>query len=134
LLGDLQLAYLGVEVPDVAALAGFLTDVVGLVSGDDPATWRNDDKAQRIIVTEGPAADATFVGFEAAGSEEWAATVARVEQAGYPVEHATPRGQGRGGSTGWRPSSPLAVFGSRWRSASPMPRRRSPRRWSPAGS
>lgn len=53
MLGDLQLGYLGVEVPDVAALGGFLADVVGLVPGDDPGTWRNDSKARRVVVTEG---------------------------------------------------------------------------------
>ena len=85
MLGDLQLGYLGVEVPDVAGLSGFLADVVGLAPGDDPGTWRNDSKARRIIVAEGPSADATFVGFEAAGPDAWAATVARLEDAGYPV-------------------------------------------------
>lgn len=43
-LGDLQVAYLGVEVPDTVALGGFLADVVGMVPGDDPGTWRNDRK------------------------------------------------------------------------------------------
>ena len=89
MLGDLQLGYLGVEVPDVAALSGFLADVVGLAPGDDPGTWRNDGKTRRIIVAEGPSADATFVGFEAAGTDAWAATVARLEDAGYPVTRAS---------------------------------------------
>jgi 2,3-dihydroxybiphenyl 1,2-dioxygenase len=89
MLGDLQLGYLGVEVPDPVALGAFLTDVVGLVPGDAPGTWRNDGKARRIVVTEGPSADATFLGFEAAGPDEWAATVARLEAAGYPVERVT---------------------------------------------
>lgn len=88
-LGDLNLAYLGVEVPDVEALDGFLAEVVGLVPGEDPDTWRNDGKASRILVTEGPANDATLVGFEAAGPTEWAATVDRLEHAGYSVAHAT---------------------------------------------
>ena len=89
MLGDLQLAYLGVEVPDVAALGDFLADVVGLVPGDAPNTWRNDHKAGRIVVTEGPAADATVVGFEAAGREQWTATVGRLAAAGYPVADAS---------------------------------------------
>jgi 2,3-dihydroxybiphenyl 1,2-dioxygenase len=88
MLGDLQLGYLGVEVPDPAALSGFLADVVGLLPGDDPGTWRNDAKARRLVVTEGPLADATFLGFESAGPEEWAAHVDRLEGAGYPVTHA----------------------------------------------
>jgi 2,3-dihydroxybiphenyl 1,2-dioxygenase len=87
--GDLQLAYLGVEVPDPAALGAFLADVIGLVPGEGPGTWRNDDRAQRIVVTEGPSADAAFVGFEAAGPESWAAIVARLEGAGYAVAHGT---------------------------------------------
>jgi 2,3-dihydroxybiphenyl 1,2-dioxygenase len=89
MLGDLQLGYLGVEVPDVAAFSTFLADVVGLVPGDDPDTWRNDRKARRVVVTEGPASDAIFVGFEAAGPDSWAATVSRLEGAGYSVVRAT---------------------------------------------
>jgi 2,3-dihydroxybiphenyl 1,2-dioxygenase len=89
MLGDLQLGYLGVEVPDAAALGGFLGDVVGLVPGDDPGTWRNDSKARRIVVAGGPSGDATFLGFEAAGPDAWASTVARLEKAGYPVVRAT---------------------------------------------
>jgi 2,3-dihydroxybiphenyl 1,2-dioxygenase len=89
MLGDLQLGYLGVEVPDPATVGSFLADVVGLVPGDDPGTWRNDSKARRVVVAAGPAADVSFVGFEAAGSAEWAATVTRLEDAGYPVGHAT---------------------------------------------
>ncbi|MCU1487098.1 MAG: hypothetical protein JWN67_3844 [Actinomycetia bacterium] len=89
MLGDLQLGYLGVEVPDVPALDRFLTEVVGLEPGDRPSTWRNDDKAQRIVATEGPSGDATFIGLEASGPDAWAATVARLEAAGYPVALAT---------------------------------------------
>lgn len=88
MLGDLQLGYLGVEVPDAAALGGFLEAVVGLVPGDDPGTWRNDRKARRLVVAEGPSADATFLGFEAADPDAWAATVVRLDEAGYPVAHA----------------------------------------------
>jgi 2,3-dihydroxybiphenyl 1,2-dioxygenase len=90
MLGDLQLAYLGVEVPDTTALAGFLADVVGLVPGDDSGTWRNDNKTRRLVVTEGPSADATLVGFEAANADALAATARRLDAAGYPVVHATP--------------------------------------------
>jgi 2,3-dihydroxybiphenyl 1,2-dioxygenase len=89
MLGDLQLGYIGVEVPDPAAFGGFLADVVGLVAGDEPGTWRNDAKTRRVVVTEGPSADATFLGFEAAGPDAWAATVARLEDAGYPVQQAS---------------------------------------------
>jgi hypothetical protein len=59
------------------------------VPGDDPGTWRNDNKARRIVVAEGLLADATFLGFVAAGPDAWASAVARLEEAGYPVVHAT---------------------------------------------
>jgi 2,3-dihydroxybiphenyl 1,2-dioxygenase len=90
MLGDLQLAYLGVEVPDPAELGRFLAEVVGLIPGDEPGTWRNDAKARRLVVTEGPAADASYVGFEASGPAAWAAGVRRVEDAGCAVTYATP--------------------------------------------
>ena len=89
MFSDLQLAYLGVEVPDVSALDGFLTEVVGLVPGDRQSTWRNDDKAQRIIASEGPSGDAKFIGFEVSGEDSWVTTLARLEAAGYPVTHCT---------------------------------------------
>ncbi|MEY2423233.1 MAG: hypothetical protein QOI95_3300 [Acidimicrobiaceae bacterium] len=85
MLGELQLGYLGVEVPDTAALDGFLENVIGLIPGDDPGTWRNDRKARRLVVAEGPSADATFLGFEAANPDAWATTVAQLENAGYRV-------------------------------------------------
>jgi 2,3-dihydroxybiphenyl 1,2-dioxygenase len=89
MLGDLQLGYLGVEVPDVEAMSAFLGDIVGLVPGDDPGTWRNDRKARRLVVTEGPTGDATFVGFESADADAWGATVAQLTEAGYPVARAS---------------------------------------------
>jgi 2,3-dihydroxybiphenyl 1,2-dioxygenase len=89
MLGDLQLGYLGVEVPDVEVVGGFLEDVVGLMPGDDPGTWSNDRKARRVVATEGPSGDATFLGFEAADSDAWAAIVARLDEAGYPAARAS---------------------------------------------
>ncbi|HUF98901.1 MAG TPA: VOC family protein, partial [Ilumatobacter sp.] len=57
------------ELPDPDALTSLFTDVVGLTPGDPTVdgdlTWRNDDRAHRIIVRPGPANDAVFVGFEA---------------------------------------------------------------------
>jgi 2,3-dihydroxybiphenyl 1,2-dioxygenase len=86
---DLQLGYLGIEVPDPAGLSSFLGDVIGLVPGepaDDGAlTWRNDSKAHRVIVQPGPANDAAFVGFEAANADVFAATVERLGAAGFEV-------------------------------------------------
>jgi 2,3-dihydroxybiphenyl 1,2-dioxygenase len=86
---DLTLAYLGLEVPDPASLTPFFGDVVGLVPGDPIAdgslTWRNDDRAHRLIVTAGPADDATVIGFEAADDATFDRTVTRLRDAGFEV-------------------------------------------------
>src|SRR5438309_1768740 len=67
---DLEVAYVGIEVPDPASLTPFFGDVIGLVPGEGAAggvtTWRNDGKAHRVIVQPGPANDAVFLGMEAA--------------------------------------------------------------------
>src|SRR5689334_16526383 len=89
---DVQLAYLGIEVPEPASLSTFFGDVIGLVPGEPAAdgalTWRNDDKAHRVIVTPGPANDAAFIGFEAANAEVLGATVERLNAAGFAATDA----------------------------------------------
>ena len=51
--------------------------------GDAPHTWRNDGKAQRVIVQEGSANDAAFVGFEATDGAAFDRAVARLHAAGF---------------------------------------------------
>jgi 2,3-dihydroxybiphenyl 1,2-dioxygenase len=90
----LQLAYLGVQVPDPSTLSAFFGDVVGLVPGMPGAsgtlTWRNDDKAHRVIVEPGPANDAIFVGFDVGDDAALDSLVARLADAGCRVEEASP--------------------------------------------
>ena len=90
---DLQLAYLGIEVPDPSSLSSFFGDAIGLVPGEPAAdgalTWRNDDKAHRVIVQPGPANDAAFVGLQAADATVLAAIVERLGDAGFAVEDST---------------------------------------------
>lgn len=86
---QIELAYLGIEVPDPEALTPFFGDAIGLLPGE-PAnggatTWRNDDRAHRIIVTPGPANDATFIGVEAVDAAAFDATVTRLGSAGFAV-------------------------------------------------
>jgi 2,3-dihydroxybiphenyl 1,2-dioxygenase len=84
---ELELAYLGIEVPDPASLSPFLGEVIGLVPGEPAgggvATWRNDGRAHRLIVRPGPARDAAFVGLEATGPASLDATVDRLRGAGF---------------------------------------------------
>ena len=77
----IELAYLGVEVNDLDGLTAVLEGVAGLVPGethDGVSTWRNDDRAQRILVTEGPADDATVIGFEVPSSDVAASVAERL--------------------------------------------------------
>ncbi|HVV35116.1 MAG TPA: VOC family protein [Acidimicrobiales bacterium] len=73
----IELGYLVIEVPDPDILTPVLRDVVGLMPGDAPNTWRNDDKAQRVIVQAGAANDAVAVGIEAVDAAAFDAVVAR---------------------------------------------------------
>jgi 2,3-dihydroxybiphenyl 1,2-dioxygenase len=89
----LQLAYLGIQVPDPTALSEFFGDVIGLVPGapgpDGVVTWRNDDKAQRVIVEPGPANDAAYVGFDAGDDASLDALIDRLDAAGFPATEGT---------------------------------------------
>jgi 2,3-dihydroxybiphenyl 1,2-dioxygenase len=99
----LELAHLVLEVPEPDDLAQTFTDVVGLVPGEPTdagaVTWRNDDRANRIIVRRGPANDAVAVGFAAADERAFAETVAQLVASGCDVtdddERAAERRVGR---------------------------------------
>jgi len=82
-MNEIELAYVGIDVPDPGSLDGFFRDVIGLVPGDDPHTWRNDRKVHRVIVHEGERNDAAFVGFEAADEAAFDRAVARLGAAGF---------------------------------------------------
>jgi 2,3-dihydroxybiphenyl 1,2-dioxygenase len=86
---QLEIAYLGLEVPDPSSLTRFFGEVIGLVPGESPSdgslTWRNDDRAHRIIVEVGDAGDASFVGFEAVDPAAFDAVVERLVAAGHDV-------------------------------------------------
>jgi 2,3-dihydroxybiphenyl 1,2-dioxygenase len=89
---ELEIAYVGIEVPDPAELSGFFGEVIGLVPGE-PAegavTWRNDDRAHRVLVRPGTANDATVVAFEAVDNEAFSATVDRLRAAGFSPTDGT---------------------------------------------
>ena len=85
----LELGYLVLEVPDPDSLAPVFADVVGLAAGERTAsgarTWRNDERANRLIVQAGPPNDAVAVGFEAVDAEAFDTTVARLQELGLDV-------------------------------------------------
>ena len=135
----LELAYVGVEVDDPDALGGFLTDVIGLVPGEPTtegdATWRNDERAQRIVVRRGPANDVVAVGFEAPSASAFAAATDRLARGRVRRRRGLARPSGRrAGSSASPTRSRPGACGSSWSTAWPTPARRSRRRWCRAGS
>jgi 2,3-dihydroxybiphenyl 1,2-dioxygenase len=89
---QIELGYLVLELPDPDTITPVLADVVGLVPGapaGDARTWRDDDRAQRIVVQPGPANDAVAVGFEAVDAGAYDATVARLRAIGADVTDGT---------------------------------------------
>ncbi|HEY2077085.1 MAG TPA: VOC family protein [Streptosporangiaceae bacterium] len=90
---DLELAYVGIEVPDPATLTPFFGAVIGLVAGDSDGppgtvTWRNDDKARRLLIQPGPANDACVVGLEAIDAAAFDRTAERLADHGYQLTEA----------------------------------------------
>jgi 2,3-dihydroxybiphenyl 1,2-dioxygenase len=77
-MNDIEIAYIGIEVPDPASLDAFFGDVIGLLPGDHAHTWRNDERAQRVIVEQGDANDVAYLGFEARDDDAFALLVERI--------------------------------------------------------
>jgi 2,3-dihydroxybiphenyl 1,2-dioxygenase len=90
----IELAYLGLEIADPTTLDHFLTNVIGLAPGEltesGAHTYRNDDRVRRLIVHQGPADDARYLGFEVADADSLATIVDRLHRMGAPVEIGGP--------------------------------------------
>jgi 2,3-dihydroxybiphenyl 1,2-dioxygenase len=86
---QIELGYLVLEVPDPHSLGSVLADVVGLVPGETTVagtdTWRNDDRAHRLLVQTGPASDVVALGLEAVDAAAFDATITRLEGFGADV-------------------------------------------------
>lgn len=84
---DLEVGYVGIEVDDPSAFTDFFSQVVGLVPGesttDGTSTWTNDAAVHRVILEQGPANDAAYVGFVAAHDGAFDAATARLTRAGF---------------------------------------------------
>ena len=84
-----RLGYVGFEVPNPKDWAAFFCDVVGLMPGDPrpdgSLTFRLDEYAQRFVVSEGPADDVAFVGWEVKDAEALGAMQRRLQEAGVSV-------------------------------------------------
>jgi 2,3-dihydroxybiphenyl 1,2-dioxygenase len=86
---QLELAYLGIQIPDPTALSPFFGEIIGLMPGEPTPsgalTWRDDDRAQRLIVEAGPADDAVYLGIEAADDASFDEIAARLGAAGHEL-------------------------------------------------
>lgn len=93
MLHEIELAYLGIEVPEPTGLSSFFRDVIGLAEGEPgrkgTTTWRNDDRAHRILVQPGPANDAVFIGLEASDASAFDATRNRLREGGFALVDAS---------------------------------------------
>jgi 2,3-dihydroxybiphenyl 1,2-dioxygenase len=83
---EIELGYLVVEIPDPEVLTPVFADVVGLMAGERTTagarTWRDDARANRLIVRAGPANDAVALGIEAVDTAAFDATVSRLHGIG----------------------------------------------------
>ncbi len=90
---DIELAYVGIAVPDPAVLSEFFGETLGLApgepTGDSTLTWRNDDAAHRVLVQPGVENDAVFIGFEAEDEAAFDATARRLGRAGFELSEGT---------------------------------------------
>jgi 2,3-dihydroxybiphenyl 1,2-dioxygenase len=110
----LELAYVGIEVPEPEVLAPLFGDVVGLIPGPasatDGSTWRNDDRVHRVLVEAGPANDATLLGFEAASPQRWSEIADQLRAAGFEVDECpASEGEARHVSRMARTTAPWGV-------------------------
>lgn len=85
---QIELGYLVLELPEPESISSALAEVVGLIPGepgDGALTWRDDDRAQRIVVQAGPANDAVALGIEAVDADAFDATVERLRGFGAEI-------------------------------------------------
>jgi 2,3-dihydroxybiphenyl 1,2-dioxygenase len=89
----LELGYLGFEVSDPDAFGTYLQEVMGLQPGEASApnvqAWRLDGKERRFLVHEGPANDATYLGYVATDEAAFAESLLRLRATGASVAEGT---------------------------------------------
>ena len=81
-----ELAYVAYEVSDLDEWEDFAVNLLGMQigeKGDKSLTLRNDQKAHRWILTDGPANDLTISGYGVASSTDLDAIAKKLAEAGY---------------------------------------------------
>jgi biphenyl-2,3-diol 1,2-dioxygenase len=106
----LELGYVVVETQHRGATEVVLRDVVGLMAGehcDGVSRWRNDERACRVVIVDGPANDVAAVGLTAVDNATSSALAERLGGLGHEITEAT------------RSECELRLVTSLWRVASP---------------
>lgn len=87
-----QLGYFGIEASDLDAWERFAVEVLGFQLAEKEAgrrlALRMDERAQRVVISHGPADDLVFSGWETASQADLEALVAKLRAAGVAVERA----------------------------------------------
>ncbi len=83
---EIESAYIVLESRNPAAVNTYFGEVIGLMPGQTTPggafTWRADGKAQRVVLAQGPANDASCIGFEASSRAAFDGVVARLRKLG----------------------------------------------------
>ena len=90
---SLRLAYVGVEASRLDQWKRF-AELIGLepAAAGDVLCLRMDEKARRFILTEGPADDHAFSGFEAEDAADFERALARLKRENIPFEEGSAAG------------------------------------------
>lgn len=83
---EIESAYIVLESSNLAAVNQYFGEVIGLMPGKPTpggaSTWRADGKAQRVVLAQGQANDATCIGFEASSRAAFDGVVSRLRKLG----------------------------------------------------
>lgn len=83
---EIESAYIVLESRNPAAVNQYFGEVIGLMPGEPTPggafTWRADGKAQRVVLAQGQANDATCIGFEASSRTAFDGVVTRLRKLG----------------------------------------------------
>ena len=86
MFGKINLAYLALQVRDLARWRQFAADMLGMpapaTNDDGTLALRLDDRAHRFILRQGAADDIDALGWEVANQQDFDAIVARAQTAG----------------------------------------------------
>jgi len=90
MFGRINLAYLALQVRDLARWRRFAADMLGLpeaaIGNDGTLALQLDDRAHRFILRQGATDDIDALGWEAANQDDFDAIVARAQAAGANPE------------------------------------------------